>query len=227
MALDEAGSLYVALEGAGQVAVFSPEGRRLETYPLPGPRDRRSFRRTGTGHALRHRGRGRDYRLVTRQIERFAGPELLSPFTTIHWGAATLAAARALREEGVRGLVGYFEERDELPRVAYYLFTPQWRYLLARDYWKDTRQDLIFLRHDLVINTVALEGIVPHLERVAADPHQAEVLELMIHEQYFYPDYVAYQPDFRRRVERAIRWAVERGYRPAFFEEGFLGAAPH
>jgi len=168
----------------------------------------------------------RDYRLVTREIERFAGPELISPFTTIHWGAATLAAGRALRQEGVRGLVGYFEERDGLPRVAYYLFTPQWRHLLARDYWKDTREDLIFLRHDLVINTVPLEGIVPHLERVAADPHQAEVLELMIHEQYFYPDYVAYQPDFRQRVERAIRWATERGYRPAFYEEGFLGAAP-
>jgi len=165
-----------------------------------------------------------DYRQVVREIRRFAGEELLSPVTTIHWGALTLAGARALREEGVRVMVGYFEEREGLPRVSYYLSVPQWRHLLARDYWKDMREDLFFVRHDLVINTVPLEGIAPHLERVAGDPHQAEVMELMIHEQYFYPDYVAYQPDFRQRVEQAIRWVSERGYRPVFYEEGFLGA---
>ena len=46
----------------------------------------------------------------------------------------------------------------------------------------------------------------------------------MIHEQYFYPDYVAYEPDYRDRVERAIQWVTKRGYKPVFFEEGFLGA---
>ncbi|MCX7869879.1 MAG: hypothetical protein N2322_08015, partial [Terrimicrobiaceae bacterium] len=45
-------------------------------------------------------------------------------------------------------------------------------------YWKDTREDLLFIRHDLVCNTLPVSEIVPHLERVPADPHQAEVLEL-------------------------------------------------
>jgi sugar lactone lactonase YvrE len=165
-----------------------------------------------------------DYRLVTREIERFAGKELLSPFTTVHWGTTTLAGARALRAEGVRGLAGYFEARDELPTVCYYLPLERWRYLMGRDYWKDTREDLLFIRHDIVVNTVPLEKIVPHLERVAADPHQSEVLELMIHEQYFYPDYVAYEPDFRQRVERALQWVTQRGYKPVFYKDGFLGA---
>ena len=165
-----------------------------------------------------------DYRLVTREIERFAGQELLSPFTTIHWGTTTLAGARALRGEGVRGLAGYFEARDELPTVCYYLPLERWRYLMGRDYWKDTREDLIFIRHDIVVNTVPLEKIVPHLERVAADPRQSEVLELMIHEQYFYPGYLAYQPDFRQRVERALQWVTQRGYKPVFYKDGFLGA---
>jgi sugar lactone lactonase YvrE len=165
-----------------------------------------------------------DYRLVTREIERFAGKELASPITTVHWGETTRAAARALRAEGVRGLAGYFEASDEAPRVSYYLNLPQFRHLMKRDYWKDPREDLLFVRHDLVINTVALDQIVPHLERVATDPHQAEVMELMIHEQYFYPDYRAYEPDFRARVERAVEWVTRRGYRPVFFEDGFLGA---
>ncbi|HZT31052.1 MAG TPA: SMP-30/gluconolactonase/LRE family protein [Bryobacteraceae bacterium] len=165
-----------------------------------------------------------DYRLVTREIERFAGKELLSPITTVHWGALTREAARALRAEGVRGLVGYFEARDGLPSVCYYLPLAQWRYLSGRDYWKDTREDLLFLRHDMVVNLFPLEQIVPRLEQVAADPHQAEILELMIHEQYFYPDYRAYEPDYRQRVERAIQWVTRHGYRPVFYSDGFLGA---
>jgi len=167
-----------------------------------------------------------DYRRVTREIGRFAGQELRSPFTTIHWGTTTRAAARALRQEGVLGLAGYFEARDELPTVCYYLPLAQWTYLAGRDYWKDTGEDLIFIRHDMVVNSAPLDQIVPRLERLAADPHQSEMLELMIHEQYFYPHYVAYQPDFRDKVERALEWVTRRGYRPVFFEEGFLGARP-
>jgi hypothetical protein len=78
----------------------------------------------------------------------------------------------------------------------------------------------------LVINLFPLADIVPRLEQVAADPHQAEIIELMIHEQYFYPDYVAYEPDYRQRVERAIEWVSQHGYKPVFYSDGFLGASP-
>lgn len=165
-----------------------------------------------------------DYRLVTREIERFAGKGLLSEVTTIHWGDTTEAAAEALTAEGVKVLIGYFDLRRELPAASYYVTMPQLLHLMGRDYWKDTRRDLLFVRHDMVINNVPLEQIVPRLERLAADPHQSEVIELMIHEQYFHPDYVSYEPDYRERVECAIRWVTERGYKPVFYGEGFLGA---
>ncbi len=165
-----------------------------------------------------------DFRLVTREIERFAGREALSSFTTIHWGEVTEAAAAALRREGVRGLAGYFRLSGDFPSVSYYLGLPQVLHVMNRDYWKDTVNDLLFVRHDIVINTIPLAEIVPYLEKVAADPHQAEIMELMIHEQYFYPDYRAYEPDFRQRVERAVEFVRRRGYRPVFYEEGFLGA---
>lgn len=165
-----------------------------------------------------------DYRLVVREIERFAGKELLSPFTTIHWGSLTSAAARALRDEGVRGLVGYFDTSQDLPLVCYYLPLAQIRYLMGRDYWKDMREDLFLVRHDIVIDDVPLERIAPHLARVAADPHQSELMELMIHEHFFLPDYPAYEPDYRARVERAIEWVTRRGYRSVFYEDGFLGS---
>jgi sugar lactone lactonase YvrE len=167
----------------------------------------------------------RDYRLVVREIERFAGKEVLHPITTIHWGETTLAVARALRREGIRILAGYFEVRDDLPSVGYYLTLPQLRHMMGRDYWKDAREDIIFVRHDIVINRVPLAEIDRYLERVASDPNQSQVMELMIHEQYFYPDYQSYEPDYRQRVERAIQWVTKRGYKPVFYEEEAWTAA--
>ena len=70
----------------------------------------------------------------------------------------------------------------------------------------------------------SLANIVPYLARIASDPHQNEIMELMIHEQYFYPDYRAYEPDYRQRVETAIKFVVDRGYKPVFYGEGLAGA---
>lgn len=165
-----------------------------------------------------------DYELVAREIERFAGSDLLGKVTTVHWGEATREGSRALHDEGIRVLAGYFIMQDGQPRVSYYLSPEQVAHAGARDYWKDYSEDLVFVRHDIVINNVPLKDIEPFLEKVAADPHQSEVMELLIHEQYFYPDYQNYEPDFRQRVERAIAWVTKRGYKPVFYGDGFLGA---
>jgi len=180
----------------------------------------------------------RDYLLVTKEIERFAGKELLSNFTTIHWGEAPLEACVSLRNCGIIGLVGYFTwsyrgpspfEKPESnvpakPRVAYYLDDEKTRYLSTHDYWKDMRTGIIFIRHDIVINTLKLDEIEPHLNEVAKNPHQSEIMELMIHEQYFYPGTRYYQPDFKEKVMTAIEWVTKRGYKPVFYDEGFIGA---
>ena len=166
----------------------------------------------------------RDFDLVTRQIERFAGPELLSPFTTVHWGEATVEGCRALRARGILGLVGYFIFRDGRPAVSYYLDAEMTQYMNTHDYWYDTREGIFFVKHDMVVNNVAPEHVVPGLESLAADPNQTEVMELMIHEPQFYPGWSGYRPDYRERVETAIRWVTENGYKSVFYEEGFLGA---
>jgi hypothetical protein len=165
-----------------------------------------------------------DFDLVTNEIVRFAGTEVLDPFTTIHWGEATREGCRAVRDRGIRGLAGYFVLNQEgAPAVSYYADRDLTQYMACHDYWKDFAEDLFFIRHDLVINSFALPKIVPLLEAISADPHQAEILELMIHEQYFYPDYRAHLPDYAERCETAVRWVTERGYAPVFYGEGFLG----
>ena len=164
-----------------------------------------------------------DYDLVVNEIKRFAGEEVVGEFTTIHWGEAPLEGCRALRDRGIRGLVGYFLFKDGKPWVSYYHGDEIVRHMQTRDYFKDIEENLIFIKHDIVINTVPLDKIVPHLEEVASVRTRAELMELMIHEQYFYPHFRAYKPDFAERVETAIRWCAENDYKPVFWMDGFIG----
>jgi hypothetical protein len=167
---------------------------------------------------------GHDADLVNNEIVRFAGETALNPFTTVHWGEATRDGCRALRDRGIRGLCGYFVlGKDNRPHVSYYLDADHTCHLGGRDYWKDIGEDMFFIRHDIVINGVALDKIAAHLQGVAANPHQRDLMEIMIHEQYFYPGYRAYEPDYEARCEAAVRWLTENDYSPVFYDRGFLG----
>ena len=63
----------------------------------------------------------------------------------------------------------------------------------------------------------------PTLEPLTKDPNTAEIMDLFTHEQYFWPFYRNYLPDHPQRLDAAIRWVTEHGYKPVFFHEGFLG----
>lgn len=160
-----------------------------------------------------------DCRQVTDEIIRFAGEEVLSACTTLHWGMATREGCRALRDNGIEALVGYFEIHDGKPWVAYYLDEERTRYLNTHDTWRDEEIGLLFIKHDLVLNLYPIEELVPRLDAIYTDPDQSEVLELMIHEQYFYPRFSGYQPDAAEKVRVAAEWTALRGYRPAFYED--------
>lgn len=161
----------------------------------------------------------RDCQLVTDQIIRFAGEEVLDPVTTIHWGEATREGCRALRQFGFRGLAGYFRFAEGKPVVSYYLNDAQTAHLHGRDFWKDHSEDLIFIKIDAVLDGLKKDEIIDKLDRIKAVPGEAGFIELLIHEQYYYPHYSAYQPDYREKLETAARWATENGYRPAFLSE--------
>lgn len=161
----------------------------------------------------------RDMRMVTEQIVRFAGESSLSSMTTIHWGAATREGCRALRDNGIDALAGYFEIHDGKPYVAYYHDVERTAYIGSRDMWRDDEAGLLFVKLDLVLNLITLSDVIPRLEEIRRRADESEVLELMIHEQFFYPRYCSYQPDAAQKVVEAARWARERGYRWAFYEE--------
>jgi len=58
---------------------------------------------------------------------------------------------------------------------------------------------------------------------LAKNPDTAEIMDLFTHEQYFWPFYRNYIPDHPRRLDAALRWVTEHGYKPAFLQDGFLG----
>ena len=149
---------------------------------------------------------------VHREIVRFAGPASISNSTTVHWGSGNVECIRALRSLGYRSLTGYLFVRNEKPVVAYYVPTDLCRHIEKRDFWFDTEEDMLFARIDKVTNMDSLEKIMVDVENVVHDPHRGGFVSVMIHEQYFYEDYVRYLPDFAARVLEPCRYLYEQGY---------------
>ncbi|MEJ2705780.1 MAG: hypothetical protein P8Z79_25360 [Sedimentisphaerales bacterium] len=160
---------------------------------------------------------------VAEQIRRFAGEPCYSPPTVIHWGMVQPEALKRLYERGVRVLSGYFRRSSTGWDVNYLLDDVRSEYLSRHDALMDFDSGIVFSRVDIVCNNTPIRKIVPTLEPCAKDPNQAEIMDLFTHEQYFWPFYSNYLPDHFDRLDVAIRWVTEHGYKPVFFHEGFLG----
>lgn len=157
---------------------------------------------------------------VYREIIRFAGEECVSNSTTVHWGEANRECVRALRALGFRSLTGYFVKDEEgEPLVSYYAENELVEHVGPRDFWVDTQEDMIFGRIDCVLNLDTLEICNERVAEAAMDPHRGGFVSIMIHEQYFYPDYDNYCPDFEERVLEPCKYLYEHGYKGAHITE--------
>jgi hypothetical protein len=183
-----------------------------------------------------------DIDLVAGEIGRFAGDETYSPPTVIHWGMVHPAAWPVLTRRKVKVLAGFFlpntgssyttdgetfsVEQFGTPfgyDVNYWLDNVRSEYLTRHDALKDFTSELLFSKVDIVCNNVPLEQVESVLDPLTRDPNTAEIMDLLTHEQYFWPFYFNYRPDHFQRVEAALRFCTERGYEPVFLHEGFLG----
>jgi hypothetical protein len=162
---------------------------------------------------------------VAEQIIRFAGEQTYSPPTVIHWGMVQPTALKPLYERGVRVLSGYFRQSNGIWDINYMLDDARSEYLSRHDAMVDFASGIVFSKIDIVCNEVPVERIVPTLEPLTKDRNCAEIMDLFTHEQYFWPFYSNYLPDHFQRLEVAIRWVTEQGYKPVFYHEGFLGGA--
>ncbi len=173
---------------------------------------------------------GKSIRMVHKEIKRFAGEKSLVYATTMHWGNAYLEVQRAFRDNGYRvqfasfrcvdddsSYLGYYG-RDGLPAyirgagVDAYNEVSESEYS-GRDFWKDNAEDIMFAHTDMVLNVIPIENIIPWMDKYMAARPNSGFMHPMIHEEYYYPDYMNYIPDCGERVLKAIGHLYEMGYR--------------
>jgi hypothetical protein len=164
-----------------------------------------------------------DYDLVCGHIRRFAGNEVLSTTTTTHWAECPKDAIVAVRDRGIEQLAGLFEIVNGECTTGYYHDLAQCAYCDSRGAWYDRDTGLFFIRCTSVVNLLEVEEVIPFLNARTSTPHTSEMVELIIHEQYFRKELSYYQPTVLDKVRMAVQWVHERGYEPVFWSDGFLG----
>ncbi len=177
----------------------------------------RPYRNAGYGQ-IAH-----DYDLVTGHIRRFAGNEVLGNTTTIHWAECPKAGVAALRDRGIENLIGLFGVHGGVCTTGYYLDPELCARCDSRPAWHDYETGVTFIPCAMVVNSFSVEEIVPLLEKRAASPHTGELVELLIHEQYFREELDLHQPTVKDKVRAALQWVTDNGYEPVFWSDGFLG----
>jgi hypothetical protein len=164
-----------------------------------------------------------DFDLVAGEILRIAGEDAYAPPTVIHWGMCQAEALPVLRERGVKVLSGFFSRHGDNYDVSYHLDRRRCEHTSRHDAIMDWESGIVFSKVDIVCNSTPIEQIVPKLEPLTRQPETAEVMDLFTHEQYFFPFYRNYIPDHAQRLDTAIRFVTEQGYKPVFLHEGFMG----
>lgn len=165
----------------------------------------------------------KDCDLVVEQIKRFASDEVMTGLTTIHWGEATREASRVLRDAGYKGQLGYFNIDDDQYPASYYLNETERRHIKKRFVWKDMSEDIVFVKTCIVIDMKKIDEICPWLDHYGQNGRKPPYVDLLVHEQYFYPSYFNYQPDYREKLITAVKWAQDNGYEPAFLDDCISG----
>ena len=153
-----------------------------------------------------------DGKAVNDQIIRFAGENTLGKTTTIHYCRTTEDGLRAMKDLNTQGLLGLFGTEQE-KRTSYGVPESYGDAIRAGEVIEYRGVKIASI--DMVINTVKEEQLLSELE-ILRDHNQIRV---MIHEQYFYEDYPAYQENFERKLETVFSFMETNGHESRFFEE--------
>ena len=153
-----------------------------------------------------------DGKAVNDQIIRFAGENTLGKTTTIHYCRTTEDGLCAMKDLNTQGLLGLFGTEQE-KRTSYSVPESYGDAIRAGEVIEYRGMKIASI--DMVINTVKEEQLLSELE-ILRDHNQIRV---MIHEQYFYEDYPAYQENFERKLETVFSFMETNGHESCFFEE--------
>lgn len=153
-----------------------------------------------------------DCQSVQNEILRFASESSLAKTTTVHYCLATSEGLSALKDNGVRGLLGLYGS-DTAPRSSYMNTDVECEKL--RSGKVVINDGVAYAAIDIVLNRYDEGEILKKLEELKG----RELIKVMIHEQYFYPDYKSYQPKFEEKLDRTFESLRDAGFKSIFFEE--------
>ena len=178
---------------------------------------------------------GADYDLVKREIERFAGPATFTPPQVLHWGMCRPSGIDALQARGLKVLCGSYidsstglsdtvsQEAYPFCDIGYFMNLPEGQYLQSRRLWHDFRRGLTYCCSSACFNLLPMPDLDATMLGVAEHPSQSDALVVLTHEQYSFPHYFNHLPDHLQRIERGLAILHDHGYKPVFFNDGFLG----
>lgn len=164
-----------------------------------------------------------DFDLIHEEVVRFAGEQAWVPPTIVHWGELLPSCFATVYARGVRALSGYFTRQELRYAVSYGLDDERCAYLEHHDALMDFESGITFTKNDIVFNNTPVDKVIPTLEPLTEDPDNAEYMDLLSHEQYFWPFYQNFVPDHALRIATGLRFLNEHGYKPVWQHEGFLG----
>lgn len=154
----------------------------------------------------------RNCEAVNREILRFADAPSLAKTTTVHYCRATDEGLKALSDLGVIGLLGLYGT-EEKPRSSYQSTAEEGD--LIRSGGIAVSDGMAYAGIDIVLNQFDPDEIIKKLTTL----NGRGLIKVMIHEQYFYRDYKAYQPNYEEKLTKTFEILSENGYKSVFFEE--------
>ena len=142
----------------------------------------------------------------------FASWENSARTTTIHYCLLTSEGVEAVTDTLCLGLLGLYGT-EENPRTSYQ--TDEEDAVRIRRGETVEAPFLCYAGIDIVLNMYSVEEILKRLDTLLG----RDCIKVMIHEQYFYPDYKRYQPNFEEKLEKTFEKLMKNGYESVFFEE--------
>ena len=151
-----------------------------------------------------------DCNKIHREIIRFAGEECLSYYTSVHFAAISEEGKRALHDCGIKGMVDLFAFKG-ISESSYGIAFDD----TAEPFTYDKADGFYYYNNDMIINLYELSAIDDFVADIPLKP----LTLVMIHEQYFYDYYSAYQPDYAEKLDRVIGLLNDRGCTSVFLSE--------
>jgi len=199
-----------------------------------------------------------DYTAIEKEIERFAGREMITKSLVTHWVVMTKEGVQALVDKGAKMMTVTTGDKLTDPEFRS-VFSTDHNYTLEANKTKNVSRAGVCRRdsngvsgmpslcnHNHLENKLADEyfgkikmyqdpetgmyfnrfaGITMNAVKLSEFPERFENLckqeyvGILMHEQYFYEDYFAYEPDFAKKVEWATKTLLEKGYKHLSMEE--------